>query len=217
MQLITFSYPCRTEVIIIMVTVESVFSCKCFIIAVCVCVSVVSRPISAPLSRLPPRPISPPVSRPVSRPITRPVSRPISHPVSRPISRPISRPVSRPVSLPPSHQRSAVTASSRPISPSRLTPRVSSAPCPQRSAVGPSCAHCGGYRYVPCRHCHGGKRSLHRAHCATEFCALRCSVCDENGLLRCSACNTAAAGGGVTAAGAARLGEVYKGDEGGAG
>lgn len=53
-----------------------------------------------------------------------------------------------------------------------------------------SCERCGGYRYIPCLVCHGSRKSLHRNHFTEEFCALRCITCDENGLVRCDACNT---------------------------
>ncbi|ELU13610.1 hypothetical protein CAPTEDRAFT_204051 [Capitella teleta] len=51
-----------------------------------------------------------------------------------------------------------------------------------------SCSTCGGYRFIPCTSCHGSKKSLHRNHFTEEFSALRCIVCDENGLIRCSEC-----------------------------
>lgn len=50
------------------------------------------------------------------------------------------------------------------------------------------CTNCGGYRYVPCTSCHGSKKS--RRNCFTEeFSALRCTFCDENGLVKCEKCN----------------------------
>lgn len=50
------------------------------------------------------------------------------------------------------------------------------------------CDTCGGYRFLPCKHCHGSKKSLHRNEFTEEFCALRCMQCDENGLVRCEDC-----------------------------
>ena len=60
--------------------------------------------------------------------------------------------------------------------------------CFQRVSNMTSCDRCGGYRYVPCPHCHGSKKSLHRNHFTEEFCALRCIACDENGLVKCDNC-----------------------------
>ncbi|XP_071086798.1 glutaredoxin domain-containing cysteine-rich protein CG31559-like isoform X2 [Haliotis cracherodii] len=54
--------------------------------------------------------------------------------------------------------------------------------------VRSSCGKCGGYRFVPCSHCHGSKKSLHRNHFTEEFHALRCMQCDESGLQRCDMC-----------------------------
>ncbi|CAH1777555.1 unnamed protein product [Owenia fusiformis] len=51
-----------------------------------------------------------------------------------------------------------------------------------------SCERCGGYQWIPCSSCHGSKKSLHRNHFTEEFHALRCIICDENGLVRCDAC-----------------------------
>ena len=58
----------------------------------------------------------------------------------------------------------------------------------QKIDVKSSCEKCGGYRFIPCIHCHGSKKSLRRNNFTDEFCALRCMQCDENGLLRCDMC-----------------------------
>ncbi|XP_063413297.1 glutaredoxin domain-containing cysteine-rich protein CG31559-like isoform X2 [Mytilus trossulus] len=50
------------------------------------------------------------------------------------------------------------------------------------------CEKCGGYRYIPCIHCHGSKKSLKRNFFTEEFYSLRCMQCDENGLQRCDMC-----------------------------
>jgi glutaredoxin domain-containing cysteine-rich protein 1 len=43
------------------------------------------------------------------------------------------------------------------------------------------CEMCGGHRFVPCNACHGS----HKVH--TEKLGFRtCSVCNQNGLVRCS-------------------------------
>ena len=59
---------------------------------------------------------------------------------------------------------------------------------PQKILVRSSCDKCGGYRFLPCTHCHGSKKSLLRNEFTEEFCALRCMQCDENGLMRCDEC-----------------------------
>ncbi|ERL95828.1 hypothetical protein D910_00395 [Dendroctonus ponderosae] len=51
-----------------------------------------------------------------------------------------------------------------------------------------TCQMCGGYRLLPCGTCNGSKKSVHRNHFTTEFVALKCMNCDENGLVRCSGC-----------------------------
>ncbi|KAL1509684.1 hypothetical protein ABEB36_004387 [Hypothenemus hampei] len=52
-----------------------------------------------------------------------------------------------------------------------------------------TCQVCGGYRLLPCGVCNGSKKSVHRNHFTTEFVALKCMNCDENGLVRCSSCS----------------------------
>ncbi|XP_050303676.1 glutaredoxin domain-containing cysteine-rich protein CG12206-like [Anthonomus grandis grandis] len=51
-----------------------------------------------------------------------------------------------------------------------------------------TCQVCGGYRLLPCGICNGSKKSVHRNHFTTEFVALKCMNCDENGLVMCSNC-----------------------------
>ncbi|XP_018023601.1 glutaredoxin domain-containing cysteine-rich protein CG31559 [Hyalella azteca] len=50
------------------------------------------------------------------------------------------------------------------------------------------CEACGGHRMLPCPVCSGSKKSLHRNHFTLEFVALKCSCCDESGLVPCSEC-----------------------------
>uniref|UniRef100_A0A8C4QSA8 Glutaredoxin domain-containing protein n=1 Tax=Eptatretus burgeri TaxID=7764 RepID=A0A8C4QSA8_EPTBU len=59
----------------------------------------------------------------------------------------------------------------------------------QKESVTMTCKACGGFRFVPCRMCHGCKVSPH--HCgyfANLGPALRCSACNENGLQLCDHC-----------------------------
>src|SRR6218665_3824809 len=51
-----------------------------------------------------------------------------------------------------------------------------------------NCCKCGGYCYVPCPSCRGSKKSSRRNTFAEDFCALRCTNCDDNGLVRCDIC-----------------------------
>ncbi|XP_046394694.1 uncharacterized protein LOC124162266 [Ischnura elegans] len=51
-----------------------------------------------------------------------------------------------------------------------------------------TCSICGGYQRLPCGACGGSKRSSKRNAFTEEFVALRCMVCDEAGLVRCTAC-----------------------------
>lgn len=52
-----------------------------------------------------------------------------------------------------------------------------------------TCQMCGGYRLLPCGVCNGSKKSVHRNHFTTEFVALKCMNCDENGLVKCTTCS----------------------------
>ncbi|XP_066257239.1 glutaredoxin domain-containing cysteine-rich protein CG31559-like [Euwallacea similis] len=52
-----------------------------------------------------------------------------------------------------------------------------------------TCEFCGGYRVLPCGVCNGSKKSVHRNHFTAEFVALKCMNCDDNGLVKCSACS----------------------------
>ncbi|XP_014665024.1 PREDICTED: uncharacterized protein LOC106807247 [Priapulus caudatus] len=54
-----------------------------------------------------------------------------------------------------------------------------------------SCEQCGGFAFLPCHACSGSKKSMHRNHFTEEFHALRCTMCDDNGLVRCVTCNAA--------------------------
>ncbi|KAK2151958.1 hypothetical protein LSH36_344g01018 [Paralvinella palmiformis] len=51
-----------------------------------------------------------------------------------------------------------------------------------------ACIRCGGYQYIPCTICHGSKKSQNRNYFTEEFSALRCTHCDENGLIKCDMC-----------------------------
>ncbi|MPC23443.1 Glutaredoxin domain-containing cysteine-rich protein [Portunus trituberculatus] len=50
------------------------------------------------------------------------------------------------------------------------------------------CDTCGGFRLLPCSVCNGSKKSVHRNDFTLEFVALKCSSCDESGLVRCLEC-----------------------------
>lgn len=50
------------------------------------------------------------------------------------------------------------------------------------------CDTCGGFRLLPCSVCNGSKKSVHRNDFTLEFVALKCSSCDESGLVRCGEC-----------------------------
>lgn len=52
-----------------------------------------------------------------------------------------------------------------------------------------TCQLCGGYRLLPCPSCNGSKKSVHRNHFTTDFVALKCMNCDENGLVQCYNCD----------------------------
>ncbi|XP_069175396.1 glutaredoxin domain-containing cysteine-rich protein CG31559-like [Procambarus clarkii] len=50
------------------------------------------------------------------------------------------------------------------------------------------CDTCGGFRLLPCSVCNGSKKSVHRNDFTLEFVALKCSSCDESGLVKCMDC-----------------------------
>ncbi|XP_071847845.1 glutaredoxin domain-containing cysteine-rich protein CG12206-like [Apostichopus japonicus] len=52
-----------------------------------------------------------------------------------------------------------------------------------------NCDVCGGFRFVPCKSCSGSKKSLNRNDFTDQFHALKCTKCDENGLMKCPDCN----------------------------
>lgn len=50
------------------------------------------------------------------------------------------------------------------------------------------CGKCGGFRMLPCTICDGSKKSMHRNDFTEQFIALRCTVCDDCGLVKCDRC-----------------------------
>ncbi|CAL4067169.1 unnamed protein product, partial [Meganyctiphanes norvegica] len=56
-------------------------------------------------------------------------------------------------------------------------------------SVTSTCNTCGGFRLLPCSVCRGSKKSVHRNDFTLEFVALKCSSCDESGLVKCEDCN----------------------------
>jgi glutaredoxin domain-containing cysteine-rich protein 1 len=53
-----------------------------------------------------------------------------------------------------------------------------------------ACIKCGGYQFVPCVSCHGSKKSHRNRNLFTEeFRSLRCTTCDQSGLVRCDLCD----------------------------
>uniref|UniRef100_S4R911 Glutaredoxin and cysteine rich domain containing 1 a n=1 Tax=Petromyzon marinus TaxID=7757 RepID=S4R911_PETMA len=58
----------------------------------------------------------------------------------------------------------------------------------KRNTAPRKCAHCGGYRFVPCLACRGSKVSQVRTNFGERPRALRCTSCNENGLQRCTEC-----------------------------
>ena len=44
------------------------------------------------------------------------------------------------------------------------------------------CCKCGGYRFVLCTWCNGSKKIFN------SFTNLKCTTCNEDGLIRCDAC-----------------------------
>ncbi|KAB7497559.1 Glutaredoxin domain-containing cysteine-rich protein [Armadillidium nasatum] len=57
-----------------------------------------------------------------------------------------------------------------------------------RPASTTPCDTCGGFRLLPCTVCRGSKKSVHRNNFTLEFVALKCSACDESGLVPCDDC-----------------------------
>lgn len=51
------------------------------------------------------------------------------------------------------------------------------------------CDNCGGYEFIPCLKCGGSKNSVAN-NFTSEFRALRCTSCNENGLQPCPQCNS---------------------------
>ena len=67
----------------------------------------------------------------------------------------------------------------------------------QKVDGGHVCPGCGGYHYIPCVACHGSKKSQrNRSIFTEEFSALRCTACDDSGLVRCKLCDVTRGGGG---------------------
>lgn len=56
------------------------------------------------------------------------------------------------------------------------------------------CGYCGGYEFIPCRKCSGTKDSVKNTF-TSEFKALRCTHCNENGLEPCPGCKEGSDGG----------------------
>ncbi|XP_074100278.1 glutaredoxin domain-containing cysteine-rich protein CG31559 [Cotesia typhae] len=50
------------------------------------------------------------------------------------------------------------------------------------------CGVCGDDGFVPCISCHGSKKSWRWHGFLNEICALRCTNCDEMGLMPCPMC-----------------------------
>eukprot|EP00053_Salpingoeca_punica_P009579 m.85768 g.85768 ORF g.85768 m.85768 type:complete len:508 (+) comp15071_c0_seq1:1295-2818(+) len=55
------------------------------------------------------------------------------------------------------------------------------------SAAGAECGVCGGKRFYPCTWCGGNKKSM-CSNMGEQVVKLRCTCCNENGLIRCTAC-----------------------------
>ncbi len=64
----------------------------------------------------------------------------------------------------------------------------------QRMETVKECGYCGGYEFIPCRKCSGTKNSI-KNNFTSEFKALRCTHCNENGLEPCPACKEGTDGG----------------------
>lgn len=52
-----------------------------------------------------------------------------------------------------------------------------------------NCDVCGGFRFIPCKKCSGSKKSNTRNDFTDQFHSLKCTSCDENGLMKCPDCN----------------------------
>ncbi|XP_003390163.1 PREDICTED: glutaredoxin domain-containing cysteine-rich protein CG31559-like [Amphimedon queenslandica] len=52
-----------------------------------------------------------------------------------------------------------------------------------------TCQMCGGYDFIPCIKCGGSKNSVFN-NFTSEFRALKCTACDENGLQPCPHCKS---------------------------
>jgi len=61
-------------------------------------------------------------------------------------------------------------------------------PFKNANAVTSICGKCGGFRMLPCPTCAGSKKSMHRNDFTEQFIALRCTTCDECGLVKCDEC-----------------------------
>ena len=57
----------------------------------------------------------------------------------------------------------------------------------QRYETANNCKLCGGFEFIPCRKCGGSKNSTANKF-TTEFRALRCTHCNENGMEGCPEC-----------------------------
>ena len=64
----------------------------------------------------------------------------------------------------------------------------------QRIETLKECGYCGGYEFIPCRKCNGTKNSV-KNNFTSEFQALRCTHCNENGLEPCPGCKEGTDGG----------------------
>lgn len=58
----------------------------------------------------------------------------------------------------------------------------------RKASTNSFCNSCGGFRLLPCSACNGSKKSVHRNDFTLEFVALKCSSCDESGLVKCLDC-----------------------------
>ncbi len=65
----------------------------------------------------------------------------------------------------------------------------------QRAETAQKCGYCGGFEFIPCRKCSGTKDSV-KNNFTSEFKALRCTHCNENGLEPCPGCSKEGTDGG---------------------